>query len=311
MSPRNNHTHQNSAGRRPGRGQLVRTVLWAEGLIVLCFGLTEALQRLFWPGLDMRVLHVEHLVRDIVCSLLVAIVVAWMILRNAPGFATAGVDQGEQLFDRPLRQEEHDRLCAQWFIALRWVTVMIASFLVFVAVRVAGWLPDEVWWPLVIVVSALALSNVAYGYSLNRRGIVRGTLVVQGYVDLLILVALLHFSGGIENPCSMLMIFHVMIAGMILSRQQCYWMALSASLMFGLLAWAEWSDVLEHCTLKLFPHVQVANGELFHPAHHSLYALSRVLLQALVMLLTSSLRSSERREIAGAPMPGRRKGARH
>jgi signal transduction histidine kinase len=257
-------------------------------LIVVCFGLTETLLHgTLLAGLDARKLHLVHLATSVVCAFLVAVSVAWAILRNGPGFLSLDSEEGENTFDRPLHQDERDRLCAQWFITLRWATVLVASLLVFFSLEVAAWLPIEVWWPLVILVGVLGLSNVGYVYLLRCRRGIRTSLVVQAYLDLFILVALLHFSGGIENPCSMLMIFHVMIAGMILSRRQCYWMALGASFMFGSLAWAEWSDTLEHYTLQLFPHVQEASGELFHPAHHSLYVLSRVVLQTLVMLLTA------------------------
>ena len=62
-------------------------------------------------------------------------------------------------------------------------------------------------------------------------------LFLQAYVDLGILTVLLHFSGGIENPLSTIMLFHVIIGGILLSRRQCYGMAAVGSLLFALMAW--------------------------------------------------------------------------
>jgi signal transduction histidine kinase len=127
-------------------------------------------------------------------------------------------------------------------------------------------------------------------------------LLAQGYVDLVILTVLLHFSGGVENPLSMVMVFHVIIGGILLSRRQCYSLAAAGSGLFALLGWAEWSETIGHYTLQLFPHFAQA-GATFHPAHHGAYVASRAILQTVVLLLTAyfvtilaeQLRANERR----------------
>jgi signal transduction histidine kinase len=71
--------------------------------------------------------------------------------------------------------------------------------------------------------------------------------------DLFALAALLHFSGGIENPFMFFSIFHVVIASILLSREATY---LETTLGFGLISavgLGEFSGLLRHVPLGLLP----------------------------------------------------------
>lgn len=65
-------------------------------------------------------------------------------------------------------------------------------------------------------------------------------------LDLIALAALLHFSGGVENPFAFYFVFHVIIASVLLSRRASFLQAGSASLLFLLPAWLEYSGALPH-----------------------------------------------------------------
>lgn len=267
--------------------QLVRPVVFALALTFLIFGSSEIVELVWFSKMSLETLHLLHTLRDIFSSLAVAGVVGWMIIRSSPAFLDqAPVDEAGVQVAR-LTEEERVKTYARWFIAMRWIAVLLAAILIVISVRVVGWLPLEVWWPLLLTVSTLAASNILYMFLVCRGYAFRALLPAQAYFDLVILTTLLHFSGGIENPLSMMMILHVIIGGILLPRRQCFWIATVASGLFALLAWAEWADVIEHYTLQLFPHFREQNGELFHPAHHSLYVLSRVFLQTVVMFLTA------------------------
>jgi len=71
--------------------------------------------------------------------------------------------------------------------------------------------------------------------------------------DLFALAALLHFSGGIENPFIFFSIFHVVIASILLSREATY---LETTLGFGLISavgLGEFSGLMRHVPLGLLP----------------------------------------------------------
>jgi len=68
----------------------------------------------------------------------------------------------------------------------------------------------------------------------------------QVTVDLVILAALLHFAGGIENPAAMFFVFHVIIASILLSRPATYVHATLGLLLVTAVALGELSGVLPH-----------------------------------------------------------------
>lgn len=72
-------------------------------------------------------------------------------------------------------------------------------------------------------------------------------------VDLVAVAALVHFSGGIENPFIFYSLFHVVIASILLSRPATF---LKAALGFALIAAVgvgEWLGLLTHVPLGLLP----------------------------------------------------------
>jgi signal transduction histidine kinase len=270
----------------PRFAPLVRPFLYALGITAGLFAVYEVIERLWLSEVEMHILHLIHMVRGVASTLLVAGVVGWMIIQSSPGFLDrAALGEWPQRFRAT--EEERAKNYAQWFIAMRWVAVLIAGILIFIVVRLVHWLPPEVWWPLVLLVGALAMCNVIYMALLRRGRAGPRLLQIQACLDVAILTGLLHFSGGIENPLSVMMIFHVIIGGVLLSPRQCYGIATAATLCFGVMVWAEWAGVVPHYTLRIFPHFEEDHGGLFHPAHDPLYAISRLGLHAVVLFLTA------------------------
>ena len=97
--------------------------------------------------------------------------------------------------------------------------------------------------PVQIYVCAgvLLLCNIFYylvitekGFSVGPKDIVLGMIQVEA--DIVILTAVLHFSGGVVNPFFLFYVFHVIIATIILPRNLSYGVGLTTILLFGLLA---------------------------------------------------------------------------
>ncbi|MBI4625094.1 MAG: hypothetical protein HY736_17980, partial [Verrucomicrobia bacterium] len=288
--------------------RLARPLALALAITLFVFALWEAGERAWLAtAVDLDTLHWLHVVRGVACSVFVAAVMGWMIIKTSPGFLNDPPAGGEWPQRPPPTEEQRVGTYARWFIAMRWIAALLAASLVFISVELLEWLPHEVWWPLVLTVSVLIGCNVLYMLWLRWRRAMSVLLLVQGYGDLVILTVLLHFSGGIENPLSMMMVFHVIIGGILLSWRQCYGIAATASGLFALLTWAEWAGVVEHYTLQLFPHPRAhAGGELIHPAHNAVYSASFAFLQAAVLFLTAyfvttlakRLRDNERQIVA-------------
>jgi len=73
---------------------------------------------------------------------------------------------------------------------------------------------------------------------------------VQMVVDLVFLAALIHFTGGIENPLRMFFLFHVIIAGILLSKRATYLYATLALLLMAVVALGEMMGWLTHYSLN-------------------------------------------------------------
>lgn len=215
-----------------------------------------------------------------------ALLATGLSVRNSPSPFTADAEAASPAPGSPLREADRKAHYAHWFILMRWIAVVVAGVLVVFAIGVFALLPRMLWGPLTLTIAVLALLNGTYLWLLRSGRTPRFLLPVQAYGDLLILIVLLHYSGGVENPLAPLMLFHVIIAGIILSRRQCYLVAAAASALFLLLAWAEWAGVVEHYTLSVFPHFTVGHVAV-HAAHDPSYVVSRTVLQAVILFLTA------------------------
>jgi len=218
-------------------------------------------------------------------AVVAAVATSWLILRRSPPLFAAPDHADGLARGSVLREEERSARYAHWFIQMRWLAIVVAAVLVFFAVRVVELLPHESWRPLLVTIAALAGMNVTYGALLRGRMATRHMITLQAYGDLLVLTVLLHYSGGVENALATLMLFHVIIAGIVLPRRQCYLVAAVASALFAVLVWAEWARVIEHYTLRVFPHF--GGPTPTHAAHNANYALSGVSVQTAVLFLTA------------------------
>ncbi len=126
-----------------------------------------------------------------------------------------------------------------WLIQLRWIAV--------VGVVIAALIGNYVFpvlinpMPIYVCAGVLLLCNIFYYLVTTKRGsgvgpkdVVLGMIQVE--TDIVILTAVLHFSGGVVNPFSLFYVFHVIIAAIILPRNLSYGVGLTTILLFGLLA---------------------------------------------------------------------------
>ena len=283
--------------------RIIRPALLVFGAILLVQGPYEIVERTWLTSVDMRTLHLFHIIRDVVTSFLVAILIGWYMLRSRPLFYPTRPPETSRLtWTQP---EMQLRLIhyTEWFIEMRWIACLASTFLILIVVKGMKLLEEDLLVPLMTTVGCLAAINIVF-LALVRRGRATTLLIaMQAYGDLAILTVLLHFSGGIENPLTLLSILHVIISGILLSRRQCYVVAGVASFLFCALALAEWGEVVSHYTLFIFPH---GEGPEIHAAHETIYVVSRIGLQCVVHFLvayfittiTDRLRAEERHAAA-------------
>lgn len=106
--------------------------------------------------------------------------------------------------------------------------MVVAAGLVMFA-SASGRLSPDARLLIVVTIIALAFVNAGYAALTRHPALNRRLLPIQSYSDLIFLAVLLHFSGGIENPLWIALVFHVAISGIVLGRRHCFTVAAAAS----------------------------------------------------------------------------------
>lgn len=147
---------------------------------------------------------------------------------------------------------------AGWLVRLRWIATLgiVVTAAVAAALRIV---PSPV--PMLAVATLMAGFNLAlWLWLLWKAGQkkptgLEGALVFQLLLDLLWLTALIHLSGGVENPFVMFFAFHMAIAAMFLPSRQAWGVGSAAALFHGGAVLAEYHGLLTHHALLLaWPH---------------------------------------------------------
>ncbi len=145
-----------------------------------------------------------------------------------------------------------------WLIGLRWVAtvwVCVGTLLAGRLLRI-GVVDNAIYG----LVGLLALYNLLlWIIARHLRGwepvsvlAFRRLVGVQMTVDLFLLTAIFHFSGGVENPFVFFYVFHVLIASILLSVRESCFQATVAVLLFAALISLEFTGVLPHHCLTGF-----------------------------------------------------------
>jgi signal transduction histidine kinase len=178
------------------------------------------------------------------------------------------VDQVIESFDEA-SQFSREVLVEQnlWLIRLRWMAVV---GIIITALGGKFFNVLETVAPIHICAGLLLFSNVIYYLRATRKVEDASSkdlvlAIIQVEADLIILTAVLHFSGGVTNPFILFYIFHVIIATIILTRTPSFAVGLTAIALFGVLAFNEMN--LDH-PLGYFPlSLNISGGLWRNPVY--------------------------------------------
>ena len=115
--------------------------------------------------------------------------------------------------------------------------------------------------PVYIICAFIALYNLVFLREL--RGLQRreaGSIIhrariygnIHIFLDLVSLTAILHFTGGIENPFIFFFVLHIIGASVVLPYKTVYLLATAALVMVSLLVGLEYGGVIPHINLEGF-----------------------------------------------------------
>jgi len=190
-----------------------------------------------------------------------------------------------------------------WFIRMRWIITMAGLALLGLERLLRPGFPRPA--ELIVCVLALAMVNLIWtvvSRSLGRRieasqngasDVVRAAVLfanAQMFVDLLLLTAILRFSGGVESPMAIFYLFHVLIAALLLRPFNALLQGAWAILLYGLLGFGE-------CQGWIAPHYRfMASADVIghHNDWHTVLAGIGVLGAGVLGTLVFTLQISSR-----------------
>ncbi len=142
-----------------------------------------------------------------------------------------------------------------WLVRLRWIAIAGVFFTVTVA-NLAG---NMILHPTPLYVIAVLMVLYNFDPRMYRKAPEQQRLMsikrqacIHIILDLLSLIALIHFSGGVENPFIFYFIFHLIIASIILSKRVSYILATLNTLLLSSLISLEYFEILPHYHLNNF-----------------------------------------------------------
>ncbi len=190
----------------------------------------------------------------------------------------------------PFETELIERL--DWLIHLRWLAVLgTGAALALASLLYPGGLPLGALFGVIVVIALYNIQFHFYARTLKQSHAGAGRLrsatqfaCVQSILDLLALAALLHFSGGMENPMAVFFVFHTIIASVLLPRPVSFLMATLAALLFAAVGGLEYFGLLAHYHLPILGEI-----ELYREAP---YLLTVVGVMACTLWLVAYMTSS-------------------
>ena len=138
-----------------------------------------------------------------------------------------------------------------WSITLRWLAVS-GYFLATVIAKYAFELQlpyTEIW----VILGVLTVINIAYLLisKIIKKFSFFAEIFLQFHIiiDLIFLTALIHYSGGIENPVYLFYVFHGILSSIIFPGRTPIVIATLAVILFSTLLYLEYSGLLNHYCL--------------------------------------------------------------
>lgn len=157
-----------------------------------------------------------------------------------------------------------------WIVKLRWIAIAGLFFTVFSASNVfkislplAGLYSISILLAICNLLFKLCLVYLKRKQLTNINRITNRIANGQISFDLIILALLIHLSGGIENPFLFYFIFHMIIAGILLSRRAAMFQAAFAVFLFFNVVLFEYLGVLPHYCLKGFIAVDLHDNIVY------------------------------------------------
>jgi signal transduction histidine kinase len=189
---------------------------------------------------------------------------------------------------------------AYWLVRLRWVAIAALGIATYIASNYLGVsLPVRklyVLAALLVVYNFLLfdlLNYITWGGKRPSHKAISRIITFQISADLFILTAILHYSGGIENPFFLYFVFHMIIASILLTPRQSYLQATLALFLFGLMVFLEYQGKIAHYKLTGFVSHELYRDSLFVSGTFGVLATTLYLVVYMTTSISALLRKRQ------------------
>ncbi len=178
--------------------------------------------------------------------------------------------RGEELAHEYTPEEATLIRRVHYFISFRWIGVvalvamaLFAKYILHIGVPLA---------PVFGIAAIVALYNLFFWFKArdlareSASAIVpkaRSAVLLQSIIDLMALTALVHFTGGVENPFIFLSVFHIIIVSVLLSYKTAYQVATLALFLLCSLVVLECAGAIPHIHLEGFIAQELCHNRLY------------------------------------------------
>jgi len=163
---------------------------------------------------------------------------------------------------KPTEEELLSRL--RWFVQLRWLFLLGLAGVIFFAAKIFKLQVEHNWIPIYLIGIAVLFYNTGFFLlhrlvrdHIEKRASARGLRIeanLQIGLDLLALVFLIHYSGGIENPFIFFFIFHMIMGSILLFGWDIWLQAIGSIFILMLLLGLSYFGIIPHHHIKGFAH---------------------------------------------------------
>jgi signal transduction histidine kinase len=163
----------------------------------------------------------------------------------------------------PIESELGERL--EWFVRLRW----LAGAGILAGTGLVDILTDQfdlTLGPLYLIgATVIAYNLIFYLIRTNSESPVDSlnrSIFLQIVLDWMVLIGVVHYSGGVLSPAAPAFVFHIIICAILLSRKACFLMSGFAAALLGALVLVEemgiWEPVFKFQTIMKPSQVEIS-----------------------------------------------------
>ncbi|HLE09374.1 MAG TPA: HAMP domain-containing sensor histidine kinase [Thermodesulfobacteriota bacterium] len=189
-----------------------------------------------------------------------------------------------------------------WYINIRWVAVFFIAAVFLISISVFGVdVPLEIILPAIIAIIIYNTASLLYLKKIKSPEIVPVNLpqraarfvLFQATADLLLLLVLIHYTGGAENPFIFYFIFHTVLSSLMLPKKTCYRQSAAVTLSVGALVLAEYFSFIPHHHLKGFIEAELYENPKYLISVYLVFASTMFFATYLAVTVSEKLWEKE------------------